>query len=108
VAAALDVVVHVTRSGGVRHVASVALLRRHARGAHVETALAWAGPGHAPERGVAWPQLAARLGLAAPGPTVGTPPAPTAPREGSVLAGAPEVVSATGRSGAADDAVGAA
>jgi hypothetical protein len=46
----------------VRHVASVALLRRHARGAHVETALAWAGPRARARCGLAAARRPARAG----------------------------------------------
>jgi pilus assembly protein CpaF len=69
VSAALDVVVHVARAQGVRHVRAVALLRRGERGPRVEPALAWAGPGSEPQLGTGWPRLAARLGLPVGEPT---------------------------------------
>ena len=68
-AAALDLVVHVTRSAGVRRVASIAVLDRAlvngrdgARDLRIVPALSWAGPGAQADRGPGWPLLAARLG----------------------------------------------
>jgi len=65
VAAAIDLVVHVTRHRGVRRIASVAALFRRDGAPQVATALEWDGPGQVPRVGPGWPAVAARLGLAA-------------------------------------------
>ena len=62
-AAAIDLVVHVTRHRGARRIASVAALFRRDGAPHVVTALDWAGLGHSPCVGPGWPALATRLGL---------------------------------------------
>ncbi len=62
-AAAIDVVVHVTRDRGGRRVASVAALFRRDGDPCIVPALEWDGPGQAPRFGPAWPALAARLEL---------------------------------------------
>lgn len=64
-AAAIDVVVHVTRDRGGRRVASVAALFRRDGDPCIVPALEWDGPGHEPRPGPAWPALAGRLGLEA-------------------------------------------
>ena len=88
-AAAIDVVVHVTRERGVRRVASVAALFRRDGDPGIVPALEWDGPGHAPRCGPAWPGLAARLGLEAelarPTPPVEALAGPTS--MGEALAG---------------------
>ncbi len=61
-AAAFDVVVHVRREGGRRHLAELAVVRRDATGAlGVEPAAAWSGTG-APVRHRGWDDLCRRLG----------------------------------------------
>ena len=62
-AAAIDVVVHVTRDHGLRRVASVAALFRRDGDPCIVPALEWDGPMHAPRCAAGWPALAARLGL---------------------------------------------
>jgi pilus assembly protein CpaF len=62
-AAAIDVVVHVTRERGVRRVAAVAALFRRDGDPCIVPALEWDGAGHEPRYGPAWPALAARLEL---------------------------------------------
>ena len=68
-ASALDVVVHVERSGHGRHLACIGLIEDAREGLTVSTALEnragelWHGP--------AWPRLANRLGLEGPGRAVG-------------------------------------
>jgi pilus assembly protein CpaF len=62
-AAAIDVVVHVTRDRGLRRVASVAALFRRDGNPCIVPALEWDGPGHAPRFAAGWTALAARLGL---------------------------------------------
>lgn len=104
-AAAIDVVVHVTRDHGGRRVASVAALFRRDGNPCIVPALEWDGPGHEPRCGPAWPALASRLGLESElvRPTVMAPPAltstpPTAsappPRTASATSTAPPTASA--------------
>jgi pilus assembly protein CpaF len=62
-AAAIDLVVHVTRDRGHRRVAAVAALFRRDGSPSVVPALEWGGPGETPCTGPGWPALAARLGL---------------------------------------------
>ncbi|WP_082588882.1 TadA family conjugal transfer-associated ATPase [Terrabacter sp. Root181] len=62
-AAAIDVVVHVTRDRGGRRVASVAALFRRDGDPCIVPALEWDGPGQEPRLGPAWSALAGRLGL---------------------------------------------
>lgn len=62
-AAAVDLVVHVTRRDGARRVASVAVLSSRDGTLQVVSALEWDGPGRVPLVGPGWPALAARLGL---------------------------------------------
>ncbi|MEO7753289.1 MAG: TadA family conjugal transfer-associated ATPase [Terracoccus sp.] len=63
VAAAVDVVLHVTRERGHRRLACIAAVRREASGPCVVPALTWSGPGSLARAGEAWPLLAARLAL---------------------------------------------
>lgn len=62
-AAAIDLVVHVTRDRGHRRISSIAALFRRDASPTVVPALEWDGPGHAPRTGPGWPALAARLSL---------------------------------------------
>ncbi|WP_344066494.1 TadA family conjugal transfer-associated ATPase [Terrabacter lapilli] len=116
-AAAIDLVVHVTRRRGRRRIASVAALFRRDGAPQVVSALDWDGPGHTPRVGPGWPALAARLGipvdlldpqLVATGPVAATGPAagpvatgpivtgPVAPGPGTTgLVGRPRVAEAS-------------
>lgn len=78
VAAALDLVVHVSRRDGRRRVESIAAVFRREGGPVVVPALTWSGPGSGAVTGPAWPALAARLGL---DPTAALDPLP--PQAGS-------------------------
>ena len=78
-AAAIDVVVHVTRDHGLRRVASVAALFRRDGDPCIVPALEWDGPGHPPRSGAGWPALAARLGLDAQPSDSETAPSKSAP-----------------------------
>ncbi|WP_317183092.1 TadA family conjugal transfer-associated ATPase [Intrasporangium sp.] len=62
-AAAVDVVVHVTRRGGARRVQTISALFRRGGEPVVETALSSDDGGRVSEVGPAWPALACRLGL---------------------------------------------
>ncbi|NUR80282.1 MAG: TadA family conjugal transfer-associated ATPase [Dermatophilaceae bacterium] len=72
-AAAIDLVVHVSRDRGHRRVSSVAALFRRDGAPSIVPALEWDGPGHLPRTGPAWPALAARLGLPAVGDAAPSP-----------------------------------
>jgi pilus assembly protein CpaF len=61
--AAIDLVVHVTRDGGSRRLASIAAVFRRDSGPCIVPALTWDGPGTQARREAAWPALASRLGL---------------------------------------------
>lgn len=62
-AAALDVVVHLRRRGGVRYIAEVGVVGRDGTELVVRDALAWDGVGPS-ARGPAWAELATRVGQA--------------------------------------------
>jgi len=62
-AAAIDLVVHVSRDGGARRVSSVAALYRRGVEPHIVPAVEWEGPGRPPRQGPAWRSVAARLQL---------------------------------------------
>ena len=62
-AAAVDVVLHVTRHHGHRRLSCVAAVLREPAGPRVVPALTWSGPGSLARAGEAWPRLADRLGL---------------------------------------------
>lgn len=68
-ASALDVVVHVERSGHGRHLACISLIEDAREGLTVSTALENRAGELCP--GPAWPRLANRLGLESPGSAVG-------------------------------------
>ncbi|WP_353510677.1 ATPase, T2SS/T4P/T4SS family, partial [Intrasporangium sp.] len=63
VAAAIDVVVHVTRRGPTRQVQTISAVFRRGGDPVIETALTRAGSGDVPAVGPAWPALAHRLEL---------------------------------------------
>ncbi len=87
-AAAIDLVVHVTRDRGHRRVSSIAALFRRDGSPSIIPALEWDGPGHPPRTGPGWPALSARLALPVAGPVAG-------PIAGPVIAvPAPEFVPA--------------
>ncbi len=62
-AAAIDIVVHVTRERGERRVASIAAVFRRSDGPSVVPALEWRGTGFPATVGPAWASLASRLDL---------------------------------------------
>ncbi|GAA6527535.1 TadA family conjugal transfer-associated ATPase [Intrasporangium sp. DVR] len=62
-AAAVDVVIHVVRRGGLRRVETISALFRRDGEPVVETALAWDDARAGGRAGPAWPALAHRLGL---------------------------------------------
>lgn len=85
-AAAVDVVVHVTRRGAARRLQTISALFRRAGGPVVETALRCDDAGEGCEVGPAWPALARRLGLD-----------PAAMPGGGSLTGAPWLTDSLGR-----------
>lgn len=60
---AIDLVIHVSRTGSARRVAQLAAVLRRNGSPRVIPAASWAGPGTQPERLEGWPGVADRLGL---------------------------------------------
>ena len=68
---AIDLVIHVCRTGSVRRVAQIAAVVRRNGVPCVVPAASWAGPGTRPDRLEGWASTVARLGLGGACPEVG-------------------------------------